>query len=113
MKKLFLIFTFWIYIFSILTEAGLFSLNHTETEVVAVLSDISNETLVAKALQDANENSHCAEESCHVGHCHHVSTLLNRNFHEQHLKQILNGKLNLLSYQNPFLDGLKRPPRRI
>lgn len=108
-----MIFTFLIYLLSIFTEAGLFSLIHTETEVEAALSDISNENFTAKAVQNANESSHCAEESCHVGHCHHVSTLSNRTFQEQHLQQILNGKLNLLSYQNPFIDGLKRPPRRI
>lgn len=110
MKKLFLILTFLIYIFSIVTEAGLFSFLHADTKAEVVMSEISSDTLSVKALKSDNKNSHCAEESCHVGHCHHVSILVNRYVYDQYLQQVLNDQLNLLSYQNPFLEGHKRPP---
>ena len=113
MKKLFLIFTFLIYSLSIFSETGLFIRIHAETVAVVALSDISSDRLSANDFQDENESSHCAEESCHVGHCHHVSILSNHNIYPQHLQQVINGKLNLLSYQNPFLEGLKRPPKHI
>lgn len=113
MKKLFLIFTFLIYSFSVFTEAGLFIFTHSENETVGALLDIPSETFSAKALQDTNEVSHCSGENCHIGHCHHVSTLSNHDIYSQHLQQILIGKLNMLKYQNPYLDGLERPPKHI
>lgn len=113
MKKTFFLLTFLIYLFSIVAEAGVFS-SHSETEkanygVSYKVEKKETQQLVNNCSDLAGGS--CPDTNCHVGHCHHTSTLGQLS---------LNPNLNKLSKYNscvftiplnPYLDGLKRPPR--
>ena len=82
-----------------------------EKKSVITLSDSPGDIPNEHDLLVDSDCSKCAGETCDVGHCHHTATLLARNFYEPDFRQILNSKLNSRSYQNPFLEGIKRPPK--
>ena len=113
MKKTLFILTFMIYLFSIVAEAGVFS-SHSESENanygVSYNVEKTQTQQLTKNCSDLASGS-CPETNCHVGHCHHTSTLG---------QFLINPNLNNLSKYNssvfatplnPYLDGLKRPPR--
>lgn len=117
MKRTTLLLTFMIYFFSVLAEAGVFS-SFSSVNSTVKHSNLSAETTLKKAdysldntLRHSDSGGHCEESTCHIGHCHHVSTAAFAN---------LNSLINLsstfsrkpgLAYDENFSNKLKRPPR--
>lgn len=113
MKKVILILTFTFYIFSIFTEAGFFNSHAEVTSSTIYKKLISEELEISDTIssQSASQESHCAKDVCHIGHCHHTSTLENLNI-KPTSSRLSKYNLSILTVPlNPFLDGLKRPPR--
>lgn len=99
--------------FSIFAEAGIFNSHSSSTTIKQKLSNNLMATKGTTFLNNyhSNQDNHCAEDTCHIGHCHHTSTLSQSNLDpnsDQFCKYNLSA---LIAPLNPFLDGHKRPPR--
>lgn len=115
MKKIILLLTFLIYIFSVIAEAGVISNFVTEKSSShhseKAQSSIKKLEEPVSITSNGNSGEHCAESSCHIGHCHHVSTAapdisaslfkLSKNF----------ARVPESGFAHMFTNKLKRPPR--
>lgn len=115
MKKIILLVTFLIYFFSVIAEAGVISnfvtektSNHHSEKTQSYIKKLEEPVSITS---NGNSGEHCTESSCHIGHCHHVSTAapdLSASLFKLSQKF---SRIPESGFAHMFTNKLKRPPR--